>query len=246
MRPPTHQDRFAAALLDRARPVPIGVVEPERFAIYRNNVHVSLIEALESRFPVTRTIVGAEFFRAIARSFASVFPPRSPLLMFYGEELPAFIEDLASLRNLPYLADVARIEIACTEAFHAADAPVADPSDLACLTPQDWARARLVLHPSVRTLSSEWPAASIWHAHQHGDGFADLNWTAEDVLISRPGWLVGVRALAPGSAAFFVALATHGRLEGALSHLPDAAGSDIRNQCLTSLFSGALTAVKAI
>ena len=246
MRPPSYQDRFATALLDRAASAPIGVIEPERFAIHRNNVHVSLIEALEERFPVTSAIVGADFFRGMARSFVRAFPPRSPLLMYYADELPAFIQDLASVRHLPYLADVARIEIACTEAFHAADAPVADPSELAALSPLDWETARLVLHPSVRTFSSHWPAASIWLAHQRGAGFGGLRWMAEDVLISRPGWLVGVHALPPRGAAFFTALADHGCLAVALSQLSGDANSDHRSQCLEVLFSGALTAVERI
>lgn len=238
------QHGFARALLDRAAPVPAGVIEPERFAIYRNNVLVSLIEALETRFPVTRAIVGGDCFHGMARSFAAACPPRSPLLMLYGTAFPAFIATLAPLRDLPYLADVARIEAACTEAFHAADAPLADPAELATLGPADWATARLVLHPSVRTLASPWPAASIWLAHQQGAGLADLVWRPEDALVARPGWLVGVHALPPGGGAFFAALADHGRLAAALSQLPLAADGDGQQRCLGILFSHALMAVE--
>ncbi len=38
-----------------------------RFAVYRNNVAASLIEAMVQRFPAVCAIVGDEFFRAMAR-----------------------------------------------------------------------------------------------------------------------------------------------------------------------------------
>src|SRR5262245_42138387 len=77
------RDDFAAALLDPDRPVPAaltahnGVHPRKRFAVYRNNVVVSLINALRTRFPATEAILGAEFFFATARSFVAAHPPRS-------------------------------------------------------------------------------------------------------------------------------------------------------------------------
>jgi hypothetical protein len=58
---------FAAALADPDRAVPAGLVtadgrvDAKRFAVYRNNVAVSLTAALASRFPVTERLVGADF-----------------------------------------------------------------------------------------------------------------------------------------------------------------------------------------
>ena len=58
------QNSFAAALLDSDRPVPKGLtshtasVPAKRFAVYRNNVVVSLIDALRRRFPAVERIVG--------------------------------------------------------------------------------------------------------------------------------------------------------------------------------------------
>ena len=117
------QASFAEALLDPERRVPDGVTShthpapAKRFAVYRNNVVVSLIDALATRFPAAQRIVGEEFFRAMAGVFARAHPPRSPLMMTYGEDLPAFIETFAPAAELPYLADVARLEAARTRAF---------------------------------------------------------------------------------------------------------------------------------
>src|SRR5918911_1682786 len=91
------QKHFAAALLDRSKPVPDGIrSRPERrFAVYRNNVYVSLVAALATRFPVCRALVGDDFFGAMARDFVAAHPPRSPLLMTYGDDFGDFIDGFA-------------------------------------------------------------------------------------------------------------------------------------------------------
>ena len=80
------QSAFAEALLDPDRPLPAGIIDPDgapapkRFAVYRNNVTVSLIEALAAGFPVVQRIVGEEFFGAMACEFVRAHPPGSPLV----------------------------------------------------------------------------------------------------------------------------------------------------------------------
>ena len=111
----THAD-FAAALLDPEAALPAGLVvwngsDPaHRFAVYRNNVTSALSDVLADSFPVTQQLVGEEFFRAMARVFLRRSPPSSPMLSAYGEGFPAFVEDFAPARAVPYLADVARLE----------------------------------------------------------------------------------------------------------------------------------------
>jgi hypothetical protein len=119
---------FVAALLDRARAVPGDLRSPSgspagrRFDVYRNNVFVGLIEALERRYPVCRTLVGEEFFRAMARLYVELSPPRSPVLLTYGSDFAEFVETFPPAASLPYLADVVRLENALVAAFHARDA----------------------------------------------------------------------------------------------------------------------------
>lgn len=212
--------RFAAALLDHEAPPPPGLLAPgggdpaRRFAIYRNNVVVGLIEALEARFPVTRMVVGDAFFRATARAFLRARPPRSPLLHEFGDELPAFLAGFAPARALPYLSDLAALEAARTRAFHAADAEPLDPAGLAGLDPETLAGLRLELHPSVELLASPFPVVSLWAAHQHADpaavraALAAIDTArAEDALVWRRGEEVLVRALPAGALVFLGALA---------------------------------------
>jgi hypothetical protein len=135
------QRAFAAALLDASQPIPAGVVDPtgkpcpRRFGVYRNNVLSGLIEALQESFPAVRRLVGEECFRAMARLYAILSPPRSAVMLQYGADFPAFIAGFEPTAALPYLPEVARIERAWLEAYHAMEAVQLDPATLATVAP---------------------------------------------------------------------------------------------------------------
>ena len=150
------QRQFAAALLDPERPAPPGLVGPDgepsprRFAVYRNNVVAGLMGTLKDAFPAVCRIVGQEFFRAMARAYVVSEPPRTPILLEYGTGFPGFIRQFEPAAMLPYLADVACIERAWTEAYHAPEALPLDPAALMAIEPDQRPSIRLLLHPSVR------------------------------------------------------------------------------------------------
>ena len=83
---PDGQTGFTEALLQPDAPVPQNVVDPKgriapkRFAVYRNNVTVSLVEALKATFPAVVALVGEAFFAEMARQFVRKTPPQSPLM----------------------------------------------------------------------------------------------------------------------------------------------------------------------
>ncbi len=208
------QHAFASALLDPAQQVPGAVtshdtaVPEKRFAVYRNNVVTSLTDALKTRFPAVERIVGEEFFAATARVFVTEHPPRSPILMTYGDDFPDFITGFPPAEDLPYLADVARLEAARTRAYHAADATPIDPQFLQTLTPGALASTRVALHPSAQIIRSQHPIVTIWAMNAGEAGLAPVeDWRCEDALVIRPGLEVEVRLLPPGGAAFLQALA---------------------------------------
>lgn len=206
---------FATALLDAALPAPAGLStwngsDPaQRFAVYRNNVMVSLVDALADTFPVTLALVGTDFFRAMAREFVRGAPPDSPVLAYYGEKFPDFVEKFPPAAAVPCLPDVARLEYARVLAFHAADRPGIDESGLHALLadPERLPEIRLHLVPAVRLLRSPWAIVSLWGAHQ---GIGDLARihpaTAEAALVLRRGLDVEIVSLPPGEAAFVGAL----------------------------------------
>lgn len=233
---PRLQAAFAQALLDPACPVPDGLVGPDglpsarRFAVYRNNVTAGLVRALQESYPAVAALVGEAFFQAMAREHARACPPRWPAMFDYGADFPAFIASFAPAAGLPYLADVARLERAWVEAYHAAEATCLTRAQLAGL-PMDQAECLpLPLHPSARVLRSPWPALTIWQMHTGEAPLApvDLQAGGQDVLVVRPDALVEVYALPAGAAAFASALAAGAGLGQATAlALEDAQGFDL-------------------
>ena len=207
----THQATFAAALLDPALPCPAGLrvwnaSDPaRRLAVHRNNVVSSLIDALAETFPVVQELVGVEFFRAMASVFVRQSPPRSRVLVQYGQGLPDFIAGFEPARDVGYLADVARLEFACVSAYHAADADAVarDTVALALASGERVGELRLSLQPSLAVVESAYAVVSLWAAHQ---GTADIGSidpaVAEDALVLREALDVLVLRLPPGGARF--------------------------------------------
>lgn len=206
------QQAFRQAVLDPAAAMPEGLaahngVAPQRrFAVYRNNVTLGLASAVESRFPASIMLVGEEFFRALAILFVRAHPPRSPLLLEYGDELPVFTEGFEPARDVPYLPDVMRLEIARSHAYHTADAEPASPAMLGALDPERLGQVRVAFHPAAQLLRSAFPAATIWQMNSGGEMREIEDWSGEDVLVTRPRLDVAVQILPPGGYAFLAAL----------------------------------------
>ncbi|MDQ4148143.1 MAG: DNA-binding domain-containing protein [Pseudomonadota bacterium] len=89
---------------------PSGIAADERLKIYKNNVYVRLIEALEAAYPAVRRLVGDQFFHFAAREYIHAHPPRSRTLVCYGGDFPDFLARFEAAASVPYLADVARLE----------------------------------------------------------------------------------------------------------------------------------------
>lgn len=221
-----HQAAFAAALL-AAQPACApglrawnGSDPVRRFAVYRNNVMVSLVDALADNFPVTQELVGEEFFRAMARLFVQAHPPRSPVLALYGAELADFIAGFAPVASLPWLADLARLEMLRVQAFHAADAVALGESELAGLATdvEVLPQLQFSLHPSLGVLRSMHAVVSLWAAHQAADVAAALAQVAIDApeaaLVWRAGLEVEIMRIDAAGAEFLIAI-KHGAAFGA-------------------------------
>lgn len=247
------QRGFAAALLDPALACPQGLVtwngsDPAvRFNVYRNNVVSSLIDALADTFPVVQELVDEEFFRAMAARFVRQSPPRSRLLAHYGAGFPAFIDTFEPARSVPYLADVARLEIARVHAYHAADAlPAARETIAHALASGERLGAlRVELHPCVSVLRSRHAIVSIWAAHQGEGELGDVDpGIGESALVVRSVLDVLVLKLAPDVAQFASAVMQgQGLADAAQSTIDSAPDFDLSAALALLLARGAVTSI---
>jgi hypothetical protein len=197
---------FAAALLDPDRPAPKGL-PARRYAVYRNNVTASLIEALAAAYPAVRALVGAAFFDAAAAVFVRTHPPRDPLMILYGADFPDWLAAFPPAASVPYLADVARLERARLVALHAADAEPLPATALAALPPAALTGARLALHPSLGLVASHFPVVSIWAQAKGRAPSAAVDLSSGEVArVVRPALEVTVAPVSRAAASFLGAL----------------------------------------
>ena len=242
---------FAPALLDPDRPVPSLVSGPngksarKRYAVYRNNVTVSLIDALADVFPSTMRITGTDFFRAMARFHMRAAPPSSPLLFEYGHDFPDFIERYEYAKPVPWLADVARIERAWLDAYHAADAEPLAPQALGSVPANRLADTVLAPHPATRIVRSRFPATSIFVANRNDGPVGPIEVAGpEDALVTRPHLEVMVRLLPPGGAVFLMRLIVGEPLGiAAAAALADSPEFDLTANIAGMLAAGVFTAI---
>jgi hypothetical protein len=197
-----------ASLLGRA-----GERPEKRFSVYRNNVYVSLVEAIRVSYPVTQRLVGEAFFHAMARAYVAQELPRSPVLLEYGGGFADFIAAFEPARALPYLVDVAR-----HEAHHAADVRPLAPAALTSVPPERLGSMVPWLHPSLRLLRSRWPVLSIWQTNSRDAQVRRVTLDAgEHVAVLRPALEVSCSLLPSGGSAFLSTLAQGDTLERAVA-----------------------------
>jgi hypothetical protein len=200
------QEEFAAAILGG------GAHRFDRgLQVYRNNVFVSLLQALANVYPVLVRLVGRDYFDQAARRFVREHPSRSGNLHDFGGQLPGFLGRVPEAKSLPYLADVASLEWAWDQAFHACDAPGLDAARLANLPESAVASLRFRLHPAVRLVASPYPVLAIWEANIEDapeGGEIDLDAGPDRLLVTRRELERVIERLTPGEFGLLYALAS--------------------------------------
>jgi Putative DNA-binding domain len=239
---------FSAGLLKPQHPVPSiikGRIE-RRYAVYRNNVTVGLVRALEANFPVVRKLLGEQYFAGFARDFAQTHPPQSPLMFHYGEAFPKTLESDRDLSRYPYLGDVARLEILWRESFHAADAAVLAANVLSAIDPDVLFSSHFIVHPAARLMKSPFAIHSIFVANKsdNGDQYFDPT-QAQSVLVTRPYYEIAVHAITPEQFTFFLALMNGENLGDALDRAAEInTDFDLSNTLALLLQSGAFQSIQ--
>ena len=245
----TTQSDFRAALFDPELAVPPSLTDGEqrpagkRFDVYRNNVIVSLKEALSDSFPVIEKLIGAQNFSSLAGLYVRNYPPSDPRMMLYGAEFPEFLENFEPLKHVGYLADVARLELGLRRSYHASDSTPIDPSIFSTMAPETLAKTHATFAPAMQLVRSPWPILDIWHFNMT-EGAPQPSGVAQDVLIGRAEFDPEMHALSPGGYDLIVLLQSGQPLGDALENVEHEHAEFDFSTLLGTLFqTGALTSL---
>lgn len=185
---------------------------PERLDIYRNTLLMTLTNALSLSFPVTRKLVGEEFFEGASQIFISDHLPTAGWLDQYGEAFPGFLREFPPAQPLAYLSEVAQLEWAVNAVLRA---PAFEPLDLgrlAAVESRDESQLRFIANPSLRLLHLHHPVDAMWAAVMAGDdaalGNIDLNTDQVHLLVERHDGDVAFERLESGAWSFLSSLTT--------------------------------------
>lgn len=240
---------FSKALLDPSIAPPTGVGQknatkpaPKRFSVYRNNVIVSLMDALKAAYPSILAIMGEENFNKLARIHATSFPPKSAMMQTYGDEFPEFLKNFKPLRKSPFLVDVAKAEKAWLTAFHALDAEPLKPEVLSGFSPEETMQLSFKFHPATALIKSEFPIMDLFSYRVcKPQNDIDLS-VAQSMLITRPMLEVLAVELDPATTAFFEQLSNGQTLANAINAALELNTDFDASQAIATLFqTGACT-----
>jgi len=138
----------------------------QQLSIYRTSIFGGLKKALVETFPVTKQLVGDDFFNAMTGRYIARFPCQVQDLNDYGESLAEFIRDLKHARSVPYLADMAKLEWSVNLAYNT-KIQQANLDKLSSLSEQQQLNITLHLANGSSLLHLSYPVDKIWDIHQN-------------------------------------------------------------------------------
>lgn len=164
------QSRFLAALYDGDSAVAAAMVEgagldaQARVQVYRNSAALTHTDTLRTTYPAVLALVGDNFFESAAVQYRRAHPSTSGNLQDFGARFAEFIGALPNTYQLPYLADVARLEWLRQTVALAADATPLSAAAMqqASVPAQAHDKLCIALHPSVRLFASQHAVLTLW------------------------------------------------------------------------------------
>jgi len=136
----------------------------ERLEVYANMYFFRLLDALRGDLPSVAGLMGDDAFHNLVVDYLLAHPSTNPSLRHAGRHMPGFLADHQAAAARPDLPDLARLDLARNDVFHAADSPVVAAGDLAALPPELWPRLRFRIAPATRWLSARTSALAAWQA----------------------------------------------------------------------------------
>jgi hypothetical protein len=182
---------------------------------HANTISHARLVALKETFPLTQEALGDEQFNQLARHYVETATARACDANVIGQPFPHF---LTTSPTDPAIVELANIEWAWLESYHAAEASPLSPADLTELDEASLLALPVALHPSARLLPIAHPLAAPLGALAGLQPFA--------LLALRPAAEVRLMPLDPAQAAILQAAQ---QKDSTLGNLLSAAIEQVNN-----------------
>lgn len=217
------QDAFVEALYAPEATSLARISEQPGFRVYRNTVMQGAVQALQANFPSVERLVGHQWFIAAAAIHARQTPPDDARLMYHGSGFPDFLDRFEHAREMPYLGNVARLDLLWNRCHTAAEEPGVDLNDIASLACEQLGSLRFRPRAAARWMwFAEQPTFTLWRHNREPLQMPEhIDWQGEGALLVRSGGVVTWQRLAIGECAFLDACRAGEPLEHAAKHASD-------------------------
>jgi hypothetical protein len=168
--------------------------------IHRNTIWQAWLDGMADAYPICRRIIGDDAFFHAARAYLVARPPQMAALKWMGAGFADHLAKMQDFTPLPYLPDMARLERAWLEAFHAPDRRVLTAEEMTAVPVEKLLDCVIALHPSVRFVASIHPIGAIYDLHESGEiDQPDLSVTLTKgeayLIVTRPGLDVRIHSV---------------------------------------------------
>lgn len=167
----------------------------ERLEIYANAYFHRLLDALKEDFPATFAVLGEVNFHNLITGYLIEYPPNEPNIYFAGQHLADFLRGHPISGKWPFLADLAALERAVADVFHALDAEPLDAAAIRVVPPAEWPAIALRMVPASRLLDLRSEVEAVLRAVESGEAWTEPEPGARSVLVWRQEGRVHYRAI---------------------------------------------------
>ncbi len=178
----------------------------ERLKVYRSNIVGGISDNFFKTFPLLEKLVGEDFLKQMIRAFVLAHPPSVGCLNAYGEGFPDFVRAYEPAQGLPYLPDMAALELAINRAYYAPDDAALNPQDLAALSETTLGERILSLRMSAVLISSPFALDALRKFCLEPEGEPPALQKPTFLMVYRPLLAVETLALAEDEYSFLLDL----------------------------------------
>lgn len=203
--------------------------------VYRSNLLANASRALEISFPTLSQLLSTQGTQALA----ALYYDDHPLLVGdwgeWGEHLAIWLSQQEILHDIPYLADVARLDWFC-HSIERSETPENTAASIAMLDAIDSNFLRLKPTSHLAVMVSRFPLLEIWQAHHASEESRDY-WlslanrplaagTQQYLLITREHWRAAPITISSEEYWFYQTLLKGQPLASALNPLSNSNSSE--------------------